>query len=99
LPGDIGGGVEGELVRSGVFLPSTVLKVAHHGSDSSSTTAFLKAVQPQVAVISVGADNKFDHPSPQVLDRLEGTLLYRTDRDGSVAVSTDGHTLWIEADR
>jgi competence protein ComEC len=99
LPGDIGGGVEGELVRSGLFLPSTVLKVAHHGSDSSSTTAFLKAVQPQVAVISVGADNKFDHPSPQVLDRLEGTLLYRTDRDGSVAVSTDGHTLWIEADR
>jgi competence protein ComEC len=99
LTGDIGAAVEGRLVRSGAYLPSTVLKVAHHGGDSSSSTAFLKAVQPQVAVISVGENNTFGHPSYEVLDRLEEALLYRTDRDGTVAVSTDGHTLWIETDR
>jgi competence protein ComEC len=99
LPGDVQAEVEQELVRSGAYLPSTVLKVPHHGSKSSSSQAFLDAVRPQVAVISVGQDNRFKHPSDEVLERLEGTLLYRTDRNGRVTVTSDGHRLWIDTER
>jgi competence protein ComEC len=99
LPGDVEAEVEQQLVRSGAYLHSTVLKVPHHGSKTSSAQAFLEAVRPQVAVISVGADNDFGHPARDVLQRLRGTPhLYRTDRDGRVTVSSDGHKLWIETE-
>ena len=99
LTGDIEARVERALVRAGVYLCSTVLKVGHHGSDSSSIQTFLDAVRPQVAVISVGQDNRFGHPAEEVLARLEGTLVYRTDEDGTVTISSDGHKLWIETER
>jgi competence protein ComEC len=99
LTGDIEARVERALVRSDVYLHSTVLKVGHHGSESSSIQAFLDAVRPQVAVISVGQGNRFGHPAEDVLARLEGMLVYRTDEDGTVAVSSDGHRLWIETER
>ena len=99
LTGDIEAPVERALLRSGVYLRSTVLKVGHHGSDSSSLPAFVEAVQPQVALISVGEDNKFGHPSSEVLERLEGALVYCTDQDGTVTISSDGHKLWIETER
>jgi competence protein ComEC len=91
--------VEGELVRSGAYLRSTVLKVPHHGSKTSSSPPFLDAVRPQVAVISVGQGNRFGHPSEEVLERLEGTLVFRTDRNGTVSIASDGHRLWIDAER
>jgi len=99
LPGDIEAEVEKELVRSGTYLRSTVLKVPHHGSKTSSGQAFLEAVNPQVAVISVGEDNDFGHPARDVLARLKDTLVYRTDRNGAVTIISDGHTLWVETER
>jgi competence protein ComEC len=73
------------------------LKVAHHGSKTSSTEPFLSAAHPAFAAISVGRDNIFGHPSPEVTDRLEaaGARVYRTDRDGAVTASTDGGTLSV----
>jgi len=99
LTGDVEARVERALVRSGVYLHSTVLKAGHHGSKSSSIQAFLDAVDPQVAVIPVGEGNDFGHPAGEVLARLEGMLVYRTDERGAVTISSDGHKLWIETER
>ncbi len=99
LPGDIEARVERELVQSGQPLASTVLKVPHHGSDTSSSPAFLEAVSPQLAIVSVGQDNRFGHPSAEVLARLAAYTVLRTDERGSVEVITDGQRLWVEAQR
>lgn len=74
------------------FLSSDVLKAGHHGSISSSSTEFLRAVQPKVAIISVGRNNKFGHPSPAVLERLklQGCNSLRTDKLGAVVMESDG---------
>ncbi len=87
------------LLDSRFDLNSTVLKVAHHGSDTSSCAEFLAEVKPQVAVISVGANNTFGHPSPEVVDRLSSAHLYRTDRQGTVELITDGNRLWVKTER
>jgi competence protein ComEC len=101
LTGDIEAGVEQELVESGHPLAATVLKVAHHGSITSSTPAWLAAVKPQVAVISVGAGNRFGHPSPEVLQRYAaaGIPVLRTDQVGGIEFVTDGERLWVQAER
>lgn len=72
-----------------------VLKVAHHGSASSSTEAQLAAVRPRFAVISVGARNVYDHPRPEVLKRLQNAHVatYRTDTDGATSFFLDGRTV------
>ena len=76
-------------------LRSDVLKVGHHGSKTSSTEAFLNAVHPEIAVIEVGADNSYGHPSQKVLDRLDalGSRVYRTDISGNIVLTTDGDTI------
>jgi competence protein ComEC len=99
LPGDIQTKVEQALVRSGVYLRSTVLKLPHHGSKTSASQVFLDAVRPQVAVISVGAENSFRHPSAEVLERLDDMLVYRTDQNGRVAITSDGRRLWMDTER
>lgn len=99
LPGDIGVEVERELIARGTSLRSTVLKLPHHGSCTSSSPPFLEAVSPQVAVISVGADNRFGHPCAEVLQRLEGVPLYRTDEDGTIEIVSDGTQVWVKAER
>jgi competence protein ComEC len=99
LPGDLEKAGEEALLREGEDLRSTVLKVAHHGSADATGDPLLAAVRPAVAVISVGEDNWFGHPSPQVLERLEDSLVYRTDLNGRVKLSTDGERLWVEVDR
>jgi len=95
---DIREEAEFELIGQRANLKSTVLKVAHHGSKTSSSQQFLAAVDPEVAVISAGADNPFGHPSPEVVERLIDRLgkdnVYRTDQDGSVELITDGERLW-----
>jgi competence protein ComEC len=99
LTGDLETAGEEALLRQGGDLRSTVLKVAHHGAADATGAPLLAAVQPAVAVISVGADNWFGHPSPQVLERLGDSLIYRTDQNGTVQLSTDGERLWVEVER
>jgi competence protein ComEC len=99
LTGDIEAVVEQQLVRDGAMLASIVLKAAHHGSCTSTTEAFLEAVDPEVVVISVGADNDFGQPCAEVLERLEGLLVYRTDERGTIELVTDGMQAWVETQR
>jgi competence protein ComEC len=99
LTGDIEAEAEHQLVAAGTPLASTVLKAAHHGSCTSTTQEFLEAVDPEVVVISVGADNEFGHHCAGVLGRLEGRPVYRTDEQGVVEVITDGAQVWVETDR
>jgi competence protein ComEC len=97
LASDIGAAAERALVESGVPLAATVLKVPHHGAATSSTPAFLAAVRPAVAVVSVGARNPYGHPTAATLERLAaaGARVYRTDRHGAVLIETDGRTLTV----
>ncbi|MEO6332115.1 MAG: DNA internalization-related competence protein ComEC/Rec2 [Gemmatimonadaceae bacterium] len=80
-------------------LRTDILKVAHHGSSTSTTKRFLDAARPRVALISVGKDNSYRHPSPTVVERLarSGAAVYRTDQLGTVIVSTDGKRIRIRA--
>jgi len=79
-----------------------VLKVSHHGSRTSTTPQFLAAVDPEVAVISVGAGNPFGHPSTEVVERLTDRMgrddVYRTDEDGTIEFITDGENLWVRSE-
>ena len=80
----------------------SVSKVSHHGSMTSTIPQFLVAADPEVAVISVGADNSFGHPSLEVVERLIDRVgednIYRTDEDGTIEFITDGERLWVKAD-
>ncbi len=80
-------------------LRADVLKVGHHGSATSSTPEFVAAVRPRIALVSVGADNDYGHPSRPVLARLAdaGADLFRTDLLGPIVVRTDGRSLTVEA--
>jgi competence protein ComEC len=97
LPGDIEKKVENELVAENVPLKSDFLKVPHHGSKTSSTDAFVAAVAPKFAVVSVGDGNQFGHPVDAVVERYAaaGARFLRTDRDGAVTALTDGQTLTV----
>ncbi len=101
LAGDIEEGIDPILLARG--LPRVdLLKVAHHGSRTASTGAFLDAVRPRVAVISAGAGNPYGHPAPATVARIAdlGARVLRTDRDGSVEVTLDGvGPLAVVADR
>jgi len=101
LTGDLEARGEAALLESEQELASGVLKVAHHGSDGSSTAAFLEAIGPAYAVIPVG-ENSFGHPAPGVLDRLAavaGVEVLRTDERGTVEFVTDGQGVWVETER
>jgi competence protein ComEC len=86
------------LAENKSALDCDVLKVGHHGSSSSSTSEFLNAVSPDVAVISCGEDNSYGHPHGETLRRLEaaGADIYRTDQDGTVVVTTDGENIKVQ---
>ena len=94
--GDAEHAEEADLVqRLGPALRADVLKVGHHGSRTSTTAAFLAAVDPEIAVVSCGVRNRFGHPAPITLATLARSRarVLRTDRDGSVTITTDGHSL------
>ncbi len=101
LTGDIEASAERELVESGVLRPADVLKVPHHGSNSSSTDEFLDAIEPQIAVVSAGRYNAFDHPRDGALRRLRArdAAVFRTDLAGSVMVRTDGRVIRVFLER
>ncbi|WP_404453082.1 DNA internalization-related competence protein ComEC/Rec2 [Virgibacillus necropolis] len=84
--GDIDKHIEGEIIKRYPGLTFDVLKVAHHGSDSSTDKAFVEQYKPKVALISVGEDNSYGHPTEDVLDVLqdEEMVIFRTDEDGAV---------------
>lgn len=89
--GDIEKLAENEILKSNNNLESTVLKVGHHGSKTSSTENFIDDVNPKIAVIGVGKNNNFGHPSEEVLKRLKniGTKIYRTDLCGEIIIKVD----------
>ena len=97
LTGDIGAEMERAILPKLTPARIRVLKVAHHGSRTSSSRDLLEGWRPQVAVISCGRGNSFGHPAPEVLERLDavGATVYRTDRDGQITLETNGHYLWV----
>ena len=86
------------LLAAGLDPAAEVLKVAHHGSRTSSTAPFLDRVGARIAIISAGSPSPFGHPHPEVLDRLDqrGVRVYRTSACGAITLSTDGKDLSVE---
>jgi competence protein ComEC len=99
LAADLTAKGETYLTNRHADLRATVLKVPHHGSAYSSSPAFLEAVQPLTAIVSVGRDNRFGLPAPETLERLEPRPVFRTDVHGDIEISTDGERLWVEVER
>ncbi len=100
LTGDAEAEEEGWLLdRDPGAVRATILKVGHHGSRTSTTPAFLEAVGPRVAVVSVGAGNGYGHPNPEVMARLtaRGATVLRTDQLGTLVLRTDGERIGVEA--
>ena len=95
--GDLVAEHEEKMIARGIDLHTTVLKVPHHGSDTSSCENFVRAANPLYAVYCVGADNSFGHPRPSVVERYErmGARTLRTDRDGAIVFRTDGTHLSV----
>ena len=82
-------------------MSADVLKVAHHGSRTSTTKEILDRINPEIAVISLGADNEYGHPHKSTIKYLnkQECEIYRTDEDHTIKISTDGHSLEVETDR
>jgi competence protein ComEC len=97
LTGDIGRAVERGLSPDLPAAPIRILKVPHHGSLTSSSVEFIRALMPALAIVSAGRANHFGHPVPEVLQRYRdaGTEVFRTDQDGAVTVDTDGRSISV----
>lgn len=89
---------ENEMLSKGYNLKADLLKVGHHGSHSSTTPEFFKAVSPKYAVISVGTGNKYGHPTQETLSKLSnaGVQVYRTDEMGSIIATSDGTNIMLD---
>lgn len=98
LTADAGLATEQEWLATGAPIQATVLKVGHHGSRTSTGSAFARAVSPQVAIIQVGADNRYGHPHPEVLASLAECPVLRNDVHGRVHIASDGRQLWVETE-
>ena len=99
--GDAGIEEENTLINSKKDLSCDVLKVGHHGSKESTGDAFLKKAKPKYAVISVGADNSYGHPTAEVLSRLSNANveLYRTDLQGDILCNSDGRNITFTTEK
>jgi competence protein ComEC len=98
LPGDAERPIERDMLAEDEIRRTDVLKVAHHGSRTSSTEDFVSAVEPVFAVISVGFENSYGHPNRDVVERLRQhrAVVYRTDQDGLITIRGDGYRLHVE---
>lgn len=101
LTGDAEIEAETEMLRTGLPLRADLLKAGHHGSNGSTSVAFVSAVTPRWAVIQVGAENTFGHPHPDVLKRLAdaGAEILRTDQNGRIEAISNGRTLSVKPAR
>jgi competence protein ComEC len=90
---------ETALLAQGAVGPSTALLVANHGSRDATQAEWVEVINPQVALISVGAGNSAGDPSPAVLEHLAGRTVLRTDERGNLGLLTDGQRLWVEVER
>ena len=97
LCGDVERQIEWAMLDAGETARADVLKVAHHGSRTSTTDAFLAAVAPTFAIVSAGFENSYGHPNRDILDRLDrhGAVVLRTDLDGIVTIRSDGRRLAV----
>src|SRR5262249_7768606 len=95
LTGDIGRAPERTLIRTLPDASIRIVKVPHHGSLTSSSPEFVRALAPKIAVVSAGRANHFGHPVPEVLQRYQdaGAEVFRTDEDGAVTIDTDGRSV------
>jgi competence protein ComEC len=99
MTGDAGMNVENELLEKGVLSPVTILKTGHHGSKSASSEAFLEKIRPQAALISCGVNNRYHHPSEEVIQRLKKMDIQTkvTAQCGQITVKSDGKTYRLPA--
>ncbi|HRQ14411.1 MAG TPA: MBL fold metallo-hydrolase, partial [Promineifilum sp.] len=100
LTGDAEESSEMRMLQEGTPIQSAVLKAGHHGANTSSSAEFLKAVSPQIVVISVGRDNSYGHPHPDMLARAAGVgaTVLRTDELGTLELESDGSQMWWSAE-
>lgn len=101
LTGDVESESEQDMIASKAELSADLMLVGHHGSNSSTTAAFLNKVKPKAAVIQVGKGNKYGHPKEKVLQRLEkqGVKVYRNDEQGTIAAISDGKQIRMQTER
>lgn len=99
--GDAERTAEADIIDAGYDLSANVLKVGHHGSDTSTSYPFLREIIPKYAVISVGKDNSYGHPTENTLSRLRDAevQVYRTDLQGTIICTSDGETVSFEVER
>ena len=92
---------EQDILETGYDLSATVLKVGHHGSDTSTTYSFLREIMPKYAVISCGKDNSYGHPHDNLLSRLRDAdvTIYRTDMQGTITCTSNGKTVSFTTER
>ncbi len=95
--GDIENKVEQKLLPFQDMLSSTVLKIPHHGSKNCYYPSFIKSINPEIGIIEVGRNNRFNFPAEEVLANYKklGTKIYRTDKHGAITVSTNGKRIWV----
>jgi competence protein ComEC len=98
LSGDVERQIESELLAANLVRHADILKIAHHGSKTSTTEPFLEAVHPAFAVISAGFANLYGHPNAEVIGRLRqaNIQVFRTDQMGAVTIRTDGHRFEVQ---
>lgn len=90
---------EKELLSSEMNLKADILKAGHHGSSTSSSPDFIRAVSPKTSVISCGKDNDYGHPNKKTLEVLSGCKVYRTDRSGTIVISSDGEKYTVSEEK
>ena len=95
LMGDAGVEKEKDILDKYNLLDIDVLKVGHHGSKTSSSKDFINTMNPNYSIISVGKNNRYDHPNKEVLDNLKESKIYRTDKDGSIMFKIKNNKLKI----